>query len=182
MPQRVIELTDDEAALLAKIDFSPSSQPQRTPGYWAAVSDAALELTKSLISRNAIPEVRTKYFTDPAFNIGGRGRSRAGIFEKNGTRGEAIFRHAHFLKYLHYFVYGPNLPNNVLTTFTNRLTEIGFVTSSDLVPLGRFARQLVRENHLDGSDAAEEFFKLALESGLELHEARLIRDSVKAAR
>lgn len=37
---------------------------------------------------------------------GGRGRSRADVFEKNGTRGEAIFRHPHFLTYLRYFLYG----------------------------------------------------------------------------
>ncbi len=182
MPLNLVELAEDETALLARIDFDPGSMQRHSAGYWAGVSDAALELMKSLIARNAIPEGRMKYSTDPAFNIGGRGRSRAGIFEKNGTRGEAIFRHAHFLRYLHYFVYGPNLPENVLTAFAHRLADIGFVPSSDLVPLGRFARQLARENRPDSSDAAEEFFKLALESGLELHEARLIRDSVKAAR
>jgi hypothetical protein len=45
----------------------------------------ALALMKSLIARKAIPEVRTKYFTDADFDVGGGGRSRAEIFEKNGT-------------------------------------------------------------------------------------------------
>lgn len=137
---------------------------------------------KSLIARKAIPEVRTSYFNNPDLNIGGRGRSRAGIFEKNGTRGEAIFRHPHFLKYLHYFLYGPDLPPQVLEAFRQNVADIGFVTSSDIVPLGALARQLTRTNRLDSGDAAEEFFKLALDCGLELYEARSIRDSVKAAR
>jgi len=137
---------------------------------------------RSLISRKAIPEVRTKYFTDPEFNVGGRGRSRADIFEKNGTCGEDIFRHTHFLKYLHYFLYGPDLPAEVAGAFRKKVFDIGFVTSSDIVPLGAFARQLTRTNRLDGGHAAEEFFKLALDCGLELYEARSIRDSVKTLR
>jgi hypothetical protein len=176
------ELTNEEEALLATIDFNPSSLGSHTASYWNAVADAALNLAKLLLQRDAIPEIRMKYFNDPDFNIGGKGKSRRQIFEKNGTSGEAIFRHPHFLKYLQYFVYGPNLPREVVAAFEERIAESGFITSSDLVPLGRFARQLVRANHLNSSDAAEEFFKLTLECGLELHEARLIRDSVKAAR
>lgn len=177
-----LELTAEEQALLGRINFHSASPEEHEPGYWNAVGDASLGLMKSLIERNAIPEVRTRYFTDPDFNIGGRGCSRAGIFEKNGTHGEAIFRHAHFLKYLHYFLYGPDLPPQVTESFQRKIAEIGFVTSSDIVPLGAFARQLKRANRLNASDPAEEFFKLALDCGLELHEARLIRDSVKAAR
>jgi hypothetical protein len=178
---QMIELTADEKALVAKIDFNP--EPERhDPTYWNAVGEASLQVMKLLAERKAIPEVRTKYFTDPEFNIGGRGRSRAGRFEKNGTHGEAIFRHAHFLKYLHYFLYGPALPDNVSDAFSKKVADIGFVTSSDIVPLGAFARKLTRENHLDVGEAAEEFFKLALECNLELNEARVIRDSVRQAR
>ena len=172
----------EEKALVAKIDFNPSSREPHDPGYWNAVGEAALGLMRSLIERKAIPEVRTKYFTDPDFNFGGRGRSRAGIFENNGTRGEAIFRHPHFLKYLHYFLYGPDLPQQVIEAFRQKIADIGFVTSSDIIPLGSFARQLTRTNRLDAGDPAEEFFKLALDCGVKLYEARSIRDSVKAAR
>lgn len=177
-----IELTEEELGLLKKIDFGASSWEPHPPGYWDAVADAVLQLTKLLVQRNAIPEVRTRYFTDPDFNIGGKGRSRAGIFEKNGCHGDDIFRHPHFLRYLHYFVYGPDLPHEVTSAFENRIAESGFITSSDLVPLGKFARQLVRANKLNSSNASEEFFKLALEQGLEIHEARLIRDFVKTIR
>jgi len=177
-----VELSAEEKALVDAIDFNPSSRDPHDPEYWNAVGEAALRLMRSLIARKAILEVRTKYFTDPDFNVGGRGRSRAGIFEKNGTSGEAIFRHPHFLKYLHYFLYGPDLPPQVIDVFRQKITDIGFITSSDIIPLGKFARQLVRTNRLDTNDPAEEFFKLALDCGLELYEARSIRDSVKTVR
>ena len=76
-------------------------------------------------------------------------------------------------------MYGPDLPAHVLDAFRQKIDDIGFVTSSDIVPLGAFARQLTRTNKLEASDPAEEFFKLALECGLELHEAKAIRNSVK---
>jgi hypothetical protein len=178
---RPIQFTAEEKAVLAKIDFNPASE-KHDPAYWKAVGEASLQLMRLLTAREGIPEVRTKYFTDPDFNIGGRGRSRADRFEKNGTRGEAIFRHVHFLRYLHYFLYGPELPDNVIAAFRGRVADIGFVTSSDIIPLGEFARKLTRENRLDAGQAAEEFFKLALECDLALHESRSIRDSVKQAR
>src|ERR1700730_11360493 len=95
-----VDLTVEERTLVSQIDFNPSSE-KHDADYWRAVGAASQKLMESLIARKAIPEVRTKFFTDPEFNIGGRGRSRANIFEKNGTRGGAIFRHPHFLKYLH---------------------------------------------------------------------------------
>ena len=177
-----IELMVEEKALLGRVDFAPASNEKHDPEHWNAVGEAALGLMESLIARKAIPDVRSKYFTDPDFNVGGRGRSRAQIFEKSGTHGEAIFRHPHFLKYLHYFLYGPDLPPAVIEAFRQKIAVMGPVTSSDIVPLGAFARQLVRNRRLRGDDPAEEFFKLALDCGLELYEARSIRDSVKAAR
>jgi hypothetical protein len=80
-----IELTEDEKALLDRIDFDPRSSEKHDVADWNAVGGAARWLMKSLIARKAIPEVRTKYFTDADFDVGGRGRSRADIFEKNGT-------------------------------------------------------------------------------------------------
>jgi hypothetical protein len=177
-----VELTPKEKELVSKIDFNPSSRESHDPGYWNAVGEASLALMRSLITRKAIPEVRTKYFTDAKFHVRGRGKSRAAIFEKNGTRGEAIFRHPHFLKYLHYFLYGPDLPEEVAGAFRKKVADIGFITSSDIVPLGAFARQLTRANKLDASYSAEEYFKLALDCGLELYEARSIRDSVRTIR
>lgn len=180
--QSSIELTSEEETLVSKIDFHPASSEHHGVEYWRGVGEASLALMKSLVARGVIPEARTKYFTDPEFNVGGRGKSRAATFEKNGTRGEAIIRHPHFLKYLHYFLYGPDLPENVTIAFRKKVGDIGFVTSSDIAPLGALARQLTRANGLNSGDTGEEFFKLALDCGLEMHEARFIRDSVKSAR
>ena len=74
-----IELTVEEKALLGRIDFAPTSPERHDPEHWNAVGEAALGLMKSLIARKAIPDVRSRYFTDPDFNVGGRGRSRAQI-------------------------------------------------------------------------------------------------------
>jgi hypothetical protein len=148
---------------LAGSILPPASPEKHDPEHWNAVGEAALGLMKSLIARKAIPDVRSKYFTDQDFNVGGRGRSRAEIFEKNGTDGEAIFRHPHFLKYLRYFLYGPDLPPPVIEAFRQKIADMGLVTSSDIVPLGAFSRQLTRAHRLRGVDSAEEFFKLALD-------------------
>ena len=177
-----IELKAEEKALVARIDFKPESLEEHAPGHWNVVGDASLRLMKSLVARKAIPEVRTRYFTDPAFNIGGRGRSRAQIFQKNGTRGDAVFRHPHFLKYLHYFLYGPDLPPRVIEGFRQRISDVGWVTSSDIVPLGNYARQLARSHTLHGRDVAEEFFKLGLDCGLDVSDARCVYDEVRKVR
>lgn len=177
-----IELTAEEKEILAQIDFHPESFERHDPDYWRAVGDAALRLMKSLIAREAIPKVRTRYFTDPEFNIGGRSRSRAQVFEKNGTRGEDIFRHSHFLKYLRYFLYGPELPIQAIQAFQEKIAACGPVTSGDILPLGQYAKQLTRENALDPQDAAEEFFKLAIESDLDESDARCIYDRVRKGR
>src|ERR1051326_3289170 len=128
MKDRAVQLTAEELSLLKRIDFNPSSETHDA-AYWRAVGAAAQTLTESLLERDAIPEVRVKFFVDPELNIGGRGRSRAGVFEKNGTLGREVFRHAHFLKYLHYFLYGPDLPADVLDTFVKRVEECGQISS-----------------------------------------------------
>jgi hypothetical protein len=38
------------------------------------------------------------------------------------------------------------LPQQVIEAFRQKIADIGFVTSSDIIPLGSFARQLTRTN------------------------------------
>jgi len=64
MNMRSIEFTAEEKALLAKIDFDPASE-KHDAAYWRAVGEASLQLMRLLIARKGIPEIRTKYFTDP---------------------------------------------------------------------------------------------------------------------
>jgi hypothetical protein len=181
MSSGAIPLTPEERMLVERIDFKPSSE-MHDVNYWRSVGAAAEQLMEALLKRKAIPEVRTKFFTDPRYNTGGRGKSRLQVFEKNGTSGDAIFRHAHFLKYLHYFLYGPDLPADTVQAFEEKIAGLRMITSSDIVPLGAFARQLTRERTLDPGKAAEEFFKLALENDLGLSAAQSIRDAVKRSR
>ncbi len=137
---------------------------------------------RSLVNRKAIPETRWKFFSDPAFFIGGHGRSHLQVFEKSGARGSAIFRHGNFVKYLRYFVYGPNLPKSVIEAFQQKIAECGqLFTSGDSIMIRDFARQLARSNGLNHEDA-EEFYKLALESGLDANDALSVRNMVKQVR
>jgi len=176
-----VKLTEVEAALAARIDFSNSSQRHDAES-WRPVADAMDKLMQLLVARKAIPEVRRRYFSDPALNIGGHGASRSEIFERNGTSGRAIFRHPHFVKYLRYFLFGPDLPSQMREAFEQKMRELGTPSSSDRMELVKFARELARSFGVDARDSSEEFFKLALECGLDLDDARAIRDGVRKLR
>jgi len=137
---KIVELTDAEKALLEKIDFEPS-QTEHDAAAIRASGEAACALTKSLTQRKAIPEIRLRWFTEAKHNIGGHGASRQEIFERNGRRGEDILRHPHFLKDLHYFLFGPDLPAEVIDSFLKKVEDCGMVTSGDIIPLGDHAKQ-----------------------------------------
>jgi len=176
-----IELTENEQHLVSQIDFHPSGSYNRDS--WQPIADAMLELMRSLLERNAIPEARKKFFTDPSYNIGGHGLSRLQVFEKNGTRGDDIFRHGNFVKYLRYFVFGPDLTAPVIQAFQEKVRDCGEpFTSGDVITVAEFARQLTRSHRLDSRQAADEFYKLALDCGLDADCARSIRESVQRVR
>jgi hypothetical protein len=177
-----IELTERERDLVSRIDFEPSGKSHDRES-WQPIADAMAELMESLLQRKAIPEARRRLFTDPAYNVRGHGLSRLQVFEKNGTRGEAIFRHGNFLKYLQYFLFGPDLPQAVIEAFQFRVRECGKpFTSGDALTVADAARQLTRAHGLAGPWAAEEFYKLALDCGLDADEARAVRDTVQKVR
>ena len=178
--EQAIELSEEERNLLEQITLDARDLEHGT-----ARANGALvtELMHLLLARkNAIPAHRIRYFTDPDYNIGGRGSSRKQIFERNGTTGDAIFAHPHFLEYARYFVCGPDLPEAVIEAFAAHVEECGQITSGDLLPLAKEARTLARRFRLDPRDSSEEFFKLALEHGLGPSYARIIRDKVRTIR
>jgi hypothetical protein len=175
-----IVLTDEEQALWELIPFT-TSWPAGRPLITQESQEAAQDLTLSLLGRKAIPQARIRYFTDPELNVGS-GRSRYEVFEKNGTRGDEIFSHPAFFKYLRYFVLGPDLPTDTITRFREAVAECGPVTSGDAEGLEGKARSEVRGSGLERKAAAEEFFKLALELDLEAWMARGIRDAVMRLR
>jgi hypothetical protein len=173
-------LTADERELLNTINFDALA----LDGYEDARrnGDAVCALMKSLIARKAIADVRRKYFTDPHSYPGGRGHSRQQDFERNGCSGDEILRHPHFLEFLRYFLYGADLPAPVIEEYREAVRRWGNVTSGDVVPLGKLARQLARAGRMKAHEASEEFHKLALDCGLWHSYASHIRDAVRQMR
>lgn len=131
MNQLAIALTPDEQGLASQINFDALALrgPDDVRRNGAIVS----ALIRPLIARKAIPEARVRYFNDPEYFVGGRGSSRRQMFERNGTWGEEIFYHPHFLEYLRYFLNGPDLPRQVIDAFREEVARCGNVTSSDVV-------------------------------------------------
>src|SRR5690606_30402495 len=131
--------------------------------------------------RGAVPAVRISYFTDAEFHVGGRGKSRQDIFENNGTSGDEVLRHPNFLKHLRYFLYGPDLPAEVILKFRSKAYD-GHLSGSDVLDLAPYARSSARQNPLHPNAAADEFFKLAAECGAMPGFAENLRKAIRAIR
>jgi hypothetical protein len=173
-----IQLTEAEHRLLDRISFDLSNVEHDEA---QSTLSAAAELARSLMSRSAIPEACRRYFTEPALNVGSS-RSHMEVFEANGTRGEAILRHPHFLKYLRYFIDGPALPAPSIAGFCRVLNEDAGTSGMVQDQLRRYVRSEVRKEHLSPPEAAGEFFKLAHELGLDEHLCRAVRDAARTTR
>lgn len=172
-----IQLTEQEQGLLEKIHFEPSDHNQLR----SSLAPMAA-LSKSLLERGAVRDVRLRYFTDPECNAGGRGKSRQDMFERNGTCGAEILKHGNFLQYLEYFVFGPKLPAKVIREFKEMAAFSGYLTAGDINDLTPGARASVRSGKLSPHKAAEEFYKLAMECGAMPSSAEIIRNSVRQVR
>ena len=172
-----IELTPEEATLAEQIKFDPHDCLGDTKLFHAN-GDLVVQLTNSLLARKVIPDQRLSYFSDPEYNVGGRGSSLQELFlRKTGDR-EKMVRHGHFLKYLHYFIHGADLPARVIDSFSKAVEDCGPITSGDITPLSSAARQLARTHNLNPKVGAEEFYKLCLDLGLSPSNAASIRSSV----
>jgi len=176
-PTPTLQLTAAEAELLARIRF----ESNRTHDELRSSCSAASELTSLLIERNAFSQVRTRYFTDPELNIGSK-KSRQQIFESNGTVRRAIFGHPHFLPYLRYFIFGPNLPAVAVARFKELTAHGSYISGGDMPDLLNAAKAAVRQFRLEPKAAAEEFFKLTMECDGDVGSARIVRDSVMKMR
>jgi hypothetical protein len=93
-----------------------------------------------------------------------------------------MIRHAHFLKYLWYFIHGADLPAVVVQAFRQSVDDCGPIISGDIAPLSMTARQLVRSYHLESKVAADEFYKLWLDLDMSASDAAAIRASVLQVR
>jgi hypothetical protein len=104
--------------------------------------ELALALMKSLLGRGAIPEPRLKYFEDPSYRTGVPKGSHHRLFERNGTVGDDIYRHPHFLAYQRYLLFGANLTPAIIGEFSAKAFAYGHVGPSDALELGKLARNL----------------------------------------
>lgn len=172
-----IDLTPDEKTLWEQIYFAPESSRFDHEKARASI-EPAYQLARSLLGRQAIPRIRWRYFTDPELNVGGHGKSRQQVFEKNGTSGDQILKHPHFHKYLRYFVLGPDIPSQAIDEFMALVIECGTPTSGDTEKFCNLARRQVKISRRGRDYAAEEYFKLGLELGIGQDTARAIRDGI----
>jgi len=175
-----IDLTPEELDLYKCIHFSPKGGKLSHEEYEIA-STAAASLFLSLLKRKAIPEIRIRYFNDPAFNTSSK-KSHKEIFEMNGTSGEKIYKHPHFLAFLRYFIFGPDLPATIIDAFSKIVSRESYISGSDMPGLRTFVRSETRKYELNPKTASEEFYKLALECGIEEYLARMIRNAVHTIR
>jgi hypothetical protein len=176
-----IELTKDESDLLQNVRVK-NTLPGLSDEESALSRKSAKALFISLANRKAIPKARWQYFSDPKFMIGSK-KSWKQLLELNSAEtGLALFEVPHFAKYLYYFINGPDLPPDVIFQFWSRVVSEDYVSGSDLPELESIARGAVRSNRMNPHDACEEFFKLAVECGLNHWLARDIRDAVRTIR
>ncbi len=175
-----IELRPDEQALADQIEFD--ALKLRGHENFSRNSDLAVALAQKLLQGGRVPEHRRLYFIDPEYNIGGRGASKQQVFERNGCCGLHILRHPHFLPYLRYFIFGADLPEPVRDSFKSKVEDCGLVTSSDIIPLGDHAKVLTQRYGLLAHEASDEFFKLALDCGLDPGTAKVVRNTVRKIR
>ena len=176
----VTTLTDDEKTFVDAIDLR-MWPPFGTEHQESCKANEMpiLALMSSLVQRGVIPEQRWKYWSDPKYRVGGSGKNAPkGVFEKNGCPDGEAYIHPHFIPYLRYFLFGAYLPSAVIEEFEEKVGNPGWVTSGDILPLGKVARDLTRQYSLPRDEAALEFYKLCLDIGLDQGTARSVRDSV----
>lgn len=169
-----IDLTDSEAELYSRITETPREG-------WDDIAEAMEALVSSLRDRNAVPEVRLRLFSDPDHAETGS-RSPQQIFESNGTSGNDISRHPHFVPYLRHYVRGPDLPRPAIDGLCKILNDDRGTSGMIMDQHRAYARSCVRTYGLDPSKAATEFFRLGVEIGMKIDDAQTLRRVVRSTR
>ena len=177
IPQ-IISLKPNEKELLGQITFDFS---RHNDEILHTSCKAAASLANSLLTREAIPDIRIRFFINPEFNIGTQ-KSRLQVFESSGVTGHAIFKDPRFLDYLRYFIYGPSLPDQVIVEFCNLAYPYEYISGGEIEDLREMARSLTREHNLISKNVACEFFKLAIECRINVYSAQSIKNAVRTLR
>jgi hypothetical protein len=120
-----------------------------------------------LLDRDAIPEIRLRWFKDEKLNPGGNRKSRLQWIEEDGQRGDDVFALGNFPDYLWYFVNGPDLPARTIERFCSVVNDSTTTKSGMMDLLGSFVRREIREQRLSHYSVADEFYKVAIETDQE---------------
>ena len=169
-----IELSDEEKLLLAEIEFNPLKVGNGKPTW--ENGDRAARLGDMLLERDAIPAHRKAIFANSEYMVG-RGPTPFEQFERNDHDHDSMQRHPHFLKWLSYFIFGPNLPAPLIEMFRSKFNELGSITSGDYETLSVFTRKMTREFNLKKSDS-DEVFRLCIEFEEDVDLAKRLRKEV----
>lgn len=176
-----IHLTADEDEILTQVRFparGASLEFEENERNGRLVS----RLIKSLLAREAIPRVRMRFYADPEFNPSHPGCSRREMFLRSTHSDEQAYRHQAFLRYLHYFIHGPDLPEDIKDKFFETASE-HFVEVNELEEK---ARWLIRTSDVQryprDYELHEKFYQLALDCGCAEGDARRVRKAVMTLR
>jgi hypothetical protein len=169
-----LKLNPEEQALLEEIVFGPPYDARWHENARQSC-EAASQLATSLMSRNAVPKVRLRWFEDPQLQLRTK-MSRMQIIQRNV--GPDVLTNPAFLPHLKYFIFGPELPADVIEQFCAKVESWPFVSDSTYGELIDLARAATRRYSLSPHSACDEFWKLALECDVDDMYARIIRDAV----
>jgi hypothetical protein len=164
MPKGAIALTPEEQILLQQVTLRVEELDGHE--HYQRNAELAVKLFTSVRERSAIPPNRWKWFFDPKYNPGSHGKSRYERFRNNCPDDDDIVRHPNFLAVIDYFINGARLTPGIISSFGDTVNQLGMISSSDVIPLGKAARQLTRDFGEKGPAIADEFYKLSLDLGL----------------
>ncbi|MFV0368134.1 MAG: hypothetical protein ACK5KM_06720 [Hyphomicrobiaceae bacterium] len=170
-----IHLTDFEISLFDSIVFPPDDAGLDEAGAANNVELARI-LAVSLMERNAVPEHRRKFFDEPEHNMG-QSQSVRAVLQESGGAGDLLYEQTEFLKYLRYFICGPELPEKVERAFRREIEERG---GSGYRRLVLKIKEMTRSLNATG-EQREKFYQQALEFGLDAEAAREITSAVVVA-
>ena len=172
-------MTDEEEKLVQSITLRPPQFGDMRAIYLKN-EQSVLALMESLMGRDAIPEVRLKYWEDPECRTNRRYKSSyKEQFEEHNRTDQCIYAHLGFLPFLRYFLFGPDLPKEVISSFEMKVESLGWITSGDVEPICKHARLLSRRFNLKDRSVPKEFYKLCRE--IDFDYARIVMENVKKA-
>ena len=134
-------------------------------------------LFASLMDKKLIPQRRLRYLTQKELQTGYKKKSRLEIFEDNGTKGEEIFSHPHFLKYLRFFVEGPQVDEHILELIKGVISE-NFDEDDQVEEFIRRVKQFVPSPKEARDKFAQEVFKLAVDMDWDPSSCHKVRNKV----